>query len=739
MFHPFHFFFVRTSHYSFHSLVEPFETKIRDQQVQEAIYIASPVLYAELKKYIAGTITDAEEKQRIKSSVYRYINRMSTRCTPFGLFAGCSAGNISGDITHIMLSNFGRTTRLDMYFLCTLSQELSKLPEIKERVKYYPNTSLYPVGKKYRYVEYLYQKSGRTHRISSVDRSVYLDRLLKIARKGALLSELLAYLTEQGFEPDEARGFLEELIDSQIIVSELSPSVTGDDYFIQLIRRLEALNMNEGLLTVLKEIQKLLQEMDMTSPPAPPHRGWEFVPLSCGEELEERLRYYQQIIQQIDGLKILYEEKFLFQVDMTRKVSEAALGKDIVEELQSAMIFLNKITRGGGNETLNQFQQAFYSRYEDREVLLLEALDPETGIGYPANGGSGDLSPLLAGFPVPGSPAQGAQSTNFFSVLSEKTLKAHSNEIILSDDDVKNAKANWNDLPTTIHTMFEIIKTGSSPLIYLTGFVGVSGAKLLARFAHTDTEIAQFVSEVTAKEQELMPEVLLAEIAHLPDSRVGNVLSRPHIRDCEILYLANSDLPGDQLIYLSDLYLSVRQGKLCLRSKKFDKDIIPRLTNAHNYMNNSMPAYRFLCDMQQQQGRIGLYFNWGQLYNELNFLPRVRYKNTVLSLATWKIKTEEMKHLFTIKEDKKLLDETTSWREKYSLPLKMLLQDGDNELLVDWEDAQSIQALFSIIRKREMIILTEFLYDPESSVVRDEAGNPYPNQCIVAFYKDLKK
>ena len=69
----------------------------------------------------------------------------------------------------------------------------------------------------------------------------------------------------------------------------------------------------------------------------------------------------------------------------------------------------------------------------------------------------------------------------------------------------------------------------------------------------------------------------------------------------------------------------------------------------------------------------------------------------------------------------------------------MLLSDGDNELLVDWENALSIKALFSIIKKREMITLTEFLYDPEKSVVRDKEGNPYPNECIAIFYKSPKK
>ncbi|MDR0863465.1 MAG: lantibiotic dehydratase family protein [Candidatus Symbiothrix sp.] len=719
-------FFIRSPHLSIKELKEKlFEAKILSPCVQEAIYIASPVLYTELQKYLAGAITNTDERQRIESSLYRYINRMSSRCTPFGLFAGCSTGSIVGDNTTIVLKDYNRCTRLDMYFLCTLSQELSKLSEIREKIKYYPNTTLYPMGKKYRYIEYQYKNSGRIHRVSSVERSGYLYAILKKARKGVRLNEIMDFLVENGIDREECLAFIEELIDSQIIVNELSPSVTGDDYFALLIHILEELHINEVFLSSLKEIQAILHQLDF--------------------EQKNNIELYQNIIQKIEEIKIPYEENFLFQVDITRNVASATLGKDIINELQSAMVFLNKITSRTKNETLYQFQQAFYSRYEDQEIPLMEALDPEIGIGYPVNKSSGNLSPLLENFYIPGQVNQGMMSFQpdvFLSLLFKKTLevlKQNEKEVVLSDEDVKKFTASWDDLPPTMYSMFEILKQGSDQLLlHLTGFSGASGANLFARFAHIDEKMNEMVNEIAAKEQELMPDILLAEIAHLPDSRVGNILSRPHIRDYEILYLANSDLPENRLIYMSDLFLSIRQGRIFLRSKKLNKEIVPRLTNAHNFRNNLMPVYRFLCDMQQQQGRVGLFFNWGYLNNELNFLPRVRYKNTILSLATWKVKTEEIKHLFAIKEKEKLLVETKKWREKYPLPQKMLLQDGDNELLVDWEDIRSIQALFSIIKKREMIILTEFLYDPENSIVKDNNGNPYLNECIVAFYKDKK-
>jgi hypothetical protein len=726
MYSPFNQFQIRIPRFSFNSLKEEsFEAKVQDPQVQEAIYLASPVLYAELQKYLTGTVTNNDEKRRIESSLYKYISRMSSRCTPFGLFAGCSVGKITGDKTHIVLGNPNRHTRLDMFFLCTLSQELSKLPEIREKVKYYPNSTLYPVGKKYRYVEYQYKGNRRIHQISSVDRSSYLNTMIEMVRGGVKASEMLAYLVESRIEQDDAKEFIKDLIDSQIIVSELSPSVTGDDYFTRIIQVLEKMNVDKTILLPLKEIEEILYQLDA--------------------DKKDNIKLYRNIIQKIKEINIPYEEKFLFQVDMIRNIQEAVLGKNIVNELQSTMAFLNKITNRSKNEGLNQFQQAFYSRYEEKEVSLMEALDPEIGIGYPANKAAGDITPLLENFFIPGQTNQemNYHSSPFLSILLKKTmevLKQGKNEVVFFDDDVKDFKTNWEDLPPTMYSMFEILESDFDNLLIKTnGIYGTCGANLMARFAHTEENIAQFVNEIAAKEQELMPDALLAEIAHLPDSRVGNVLCRPHIRDYELLYLASSDLPENRQIYMSDLYLSIRQGKICLRSKKLGKEIIPRLTNAHNYHSSSMPVYRFLCDIQMQHGRSGLQFNWGYLNNELSFLPRVRYKNTILSLATWKIKTAEMKHLFALKDDNQLLVETKEWREKYPLPQKMLLSDGDNELLIDWDNVQSIRSLFSVIKKRGMITLTEFLYDPDHSVVRDEAGNPYPNECIVVFYQNQKK
>lgn len=695
---------------------------IRDPKIQEAIYISSPVLFKEIQKIIKGRIINQKEKDRIVYSIERYISRMSTRCTPFGLFAGCGIGTI-GDSTSIILDNsINRVTRLDNHFLSSLHNTLTKVPEIKNHIKYFSNTSLYRIGNKYRYIEIEYKQSGRSYKIAEVEYSNYLNKIISIAQAGVKIKDLTDILVNKDISLKDAEDFIQKVIDSQIIVPVLDQTVVGDDLFQRILDLLESIkSINPSLLNNLKKIKNILSQLDSES------RTHEL---------------YQQILEIIRFQDIPYEEKYLFQVDMIRKPIRATLSRDIISELESSITLLNKLTPFFRNEELRQFQERFYMRYEDREVSLFEALDPDIGIGYPSIDGT--LSPLIDHLILPQNTAQNVEKNKLHSILLKRVTEVSNNnklEIELSDKDVEGLVANWDDLPTTISVLFEIVQADSDKLlIKLQSCGGSSAANLIARFAHTDDSIEQYVKDIVSKEQDLEPDAILAEIIHSPEARIGNILFRPHIREYELLFISDSDLPREQIILLSDIMISVRNNQIILRSKKLNKEIIPRLTSAHNYHHfGTMSIYRFLCDMQIQAKRGSLHFNWDQrLDRELSFFPRVRYKNTILSLATWRVWISEIKSLFDIQENRKLLDEAQIWREKRFLPRYTLLPDGDNELLIDWENILSIKSFFSVIKSRQEIKLTEFLFTPETSIVRRSADNkPFTNECIVTFYKKM--
>jgi len=58
----------------------------------EGIYLASKELYILLVSCLDGKNLDDDKAFNMIKSLHKYYTRMCMRCTPYGLFAGCSTG-----------------------------------------------------------------------------------------------------------------------------------------------------------------------------------------------------------------------------------------------------------------------------------------------------------------------------------------------------------------------------------------------------------------------------------------------------------------------------------------------------------------------------------------------------------------------------------------------------------------------------------------------------------------------
>jgi hypothetical protein len=92
--------------------------------------------------------------------------------------------------------------------------------------------------------------------------------------------------------------------------------------------------------------------------------------------------------------------------------------------------------------------------------------------------------------------------------------------------------------------------------------------------------------------------------------------------------------------------VSVSGREVMLRSKRLNKRVIPRLSSAHNYSFNSLPIYKFLCDLQHQSGVSYLMWDWG-VFAQRQRLPRVMYKNIIVCRANWTLTTRDLEQAGT--------------------------------------------------------------------------------------------
>src|SRR5688572_30343102 len=182
---------------------------------QEALYIGSPDLYEQMLLWLDNKIEKPDKKEKTELSLVKYMIRMCTRCTPYGLFASCTSGKIS-ETTLIELSgtNFlQRKGRLDMDYMCEVHTHLLKQKEISDQLLFFPNTSLYMTGEQLRYIEHRFQeKTGRSYHLVQIELSDYLQKILHVAKNGNTPLQLASEITEGDVSGDEAQEFIYELI-----------------------------------------------------------------------------------------------------------------------------------------------------------------------------------------------------------------------------------------------------------------------------------------------------------------------------------------------------------------------------------------------------------------------------------------------------------------------------------------------------------------------------------------------
>jgi len=699
-------------------------------EVIEALHIASPGLFEALDEWRRDP--DGKKGRRVEESLMRYALRMTTRATPFGLFAGCSIGRI-GAANRLQLapqSSYRRHSRLDMGYLFSLAEELNQDREVRRSLHYRPSTSLYRAAGRLRYAEARYNGKDVDYHLVVVTPDEFVDAALARAGGGATSGDITAAVAAT--DPDgeisveDAASYVDELIDSQLLVSGLWPTVTGPEAVHGMTEMLERLAVPAATAAAatLRSADQALQDLD--------RRG-----------LGNDPRRYAEIAAKLEPLPRRADRRRLYQVDLY-KPGELSLGPNVLDEIAHSIEVLHRVAGPHPVETLEKFSQRFIDRYGmQRFVPLVEAVDDEAGVGLPATAIGADHSPLLEGLDFSRTdPIEQVTWGPREDLLLEKLLQARSGgaeEIVIDDGDLDRlATPKRVPLPdsfqawATIAAANEEAMAAGDFLVWIKTAFGPSGARVAGRFC-ADAEIARAVSAHLRAEEALDPDVIFAEIVHVPSGRLGNIASRPVLRDYEITYLGVSGAPRERQIPVDDLLVTVDGSQIILYSRRLRRRVVPRLTSAHNFSIGSLAVYRFLGLLQAQGVRTGLNWQWRRPFENLPFLPQVRCGRAILKRAQWLVTEEETKDL-AARRGADRYAAARRWRERRGIPRRIALGEDDMELLIDLDNALSLDVFLADVKKSADIMLMEFWPDADALAVRGPEGRFF-HELIVPFVR----
>jgi thiopeptide-type bacteriocin biosynthesis protein len=690
------FLLVRSPAYSYENFNELFlQQVLRTDFFRASLYFASQALYLELKK---KDFDYGHLNEHAKITLWKYLNRMCFRPLPYGLFSSFSLAKWTpAKDDPLRFNGRGELTAIPD-FVSILDYTRTLNAEELPAVRYYVNNSMYTVAGELYFVSQAYSEQDK-HVIVHLKVIPGLKKLLKFIDRGQRKADIINYLIKQYGEDAGAEDYFNHLVQGQVIVSELIPNVTGllyNERCVALLKEYPQLNLNS-----LKTFSAAIDDQSDVLPALDTYI----------EELIDR--------NQDRPPYSLYQ----------RGIS-GGLNDEVHSEFISLIKNLDKLTPDKSEEVMKVFKTSFKKKYDQREVPLMEVMDPGIGIGYENlvsafdHQNDGFINDLRKPPETESIVKWGAAERMIFKKWSNLS-KSGSEKILLTQEDLDLLPESKCSLPPGMSILYKNVDQE----LWIDQVGGVSGIELGARFGASNAAIEKQLKDICEQEMAINNDFIFAEIAFSPANKTSNIKQRGHFYPYEIPILTHSTRPEKNVIRLNDLVISMRGNTILLRSVKLNKYIIPRLSSAYNVQLTAIPAFRFLCDLQHQGIKSSLAFSLEKIFPGLEYYPRVQLGRVVLCPAKWNLDGAKIKKIITGAYKDAV--------EELQLPAYFSLNESDNFLVFNRDRKEDLEMFRKCIRNKKSIILKEYVL-PGCADLNDPLKKPYASQYVACVVNQTK-
>ncbi len=659
---------------------------LENQYFLDGLSFSSEELYYKTRRIIDNKNLPIPEKYKLK--LLKYLLRSSFRCTPFGNFSSLQLTNFElGNNTRIKISN-------EILTIIKPSNDFETKIKLNSPLnntsKYFLNNYIYITLDDYRFwcqIEIGYKKVWNFVRLK---RNKLVDLIVSKLKIEAISKiDLINFLINNDFHPKQIQITIEELIKLGFVYineNNITTSINrfktnlvhfnANFYFVESsIRSLNIYNQKDNVIEIIKKLRTI--------------------------EQHNKIPWTKNIIH----------------MESKREIYDFKLRKRHIYQINRAINYLSKFHSNMEYKPLQLFKDEFIFRYGHTEVPLLLTLDFIDGINY-----------------------------NLFKTRHDYLEDLRNKYLNILDNIILDCKLSGNfkiNLEQYIEDDYNFnLKLGKSEFSIFGQFVKFKGKEyiclnsitsnliaFLGRFTNYDKNIDKFCKEIYKIKQTNSNNTVICDIDYFNQDEISELSLHTMISENYIpLSISQPDL---ETLDLGKLLVGIKDDRIYLKEKDSNKIIQPNCFNAYNNSINDNVVYNFLSDISNFQNNNLLSWMWGKLRYE-EHLPRITFGNVIFARETWNI---DPKLLSPFKElnGEKLIYLFNKFREKYSIPINIVLNFYDNHLPLNLEHEIYIKILLSSKPKDGYITITENIFLEGEALIEDENSELYNGEFIITM------
>ncbi|MGH3828840.1 MAG: lantibiotic dehydratase [Pseudonocardiaceae bacterium] len=662
------------------------------EAIAAAVEVASPVLARRVREVCTGHRQQARQVRRAVVSVIRYLLRMTSRATPFGLFAGVAPAHFGSELAVRYGEDHHAVARVDAVWLAGVITRLETCPELRGRLLVVLNNLAFV--RDGRLVVGCQQQPAGSGQSAPAEVSVRHTRAVETVRQAARspirVSDLTAKLTAgfPGTPESVIEGMLAELVAQRILVTSLRPPMTVTDPLAYVLGKLTVIGAEEVpraalLLQELREVHAELSRHNRVLSPA------------VGRDLRSSASRRMAAVSMTERPLVVD-----LRVDCT-----LVLPQSVAREAETATAALTHLTPYPfGYPGWKDFHLRFLERYGIGAVVpVLEILNADSGLGFPAGYRDSRLELSVSGL---------SERDMRLLALAQQAAMDQRIEVVFDDQLIADLMAkDFTKAQAQPHT--ELIFCVHAPTRgavdrgeFALAVVGVSRAvgTMTGRFldlfdpGDRDRVVGAYARLPTVNDGALSVQVSCPPLY----TRTENVTRSPAVLP-HLVSLAEHHTGGG-VIPLDDIAVSADAQRLYLMSLSRGQPVEPTVFSAVELTNAAHPLLRFLCEITKARAAACGPFSWGAAHR-LPFLPRIRYRRTTLSPARWTLTATNLPgHSAPWPE---WVQSLADWRHRARVPDAVYLGADDRRIRLDLDEPAHLHLLRSDLDRTGHVTVRE--------------------------------